>query len=30
MRLHGLTVRVVVDDPAVRDRVSRTFKFRRC
>jgi TolB protein len=27
-RTHRL--RVVVDDPAVHDRVSRTFKFRRC
>jgi hypothetical protein len=23
-------IRVVVEDPAVPDRVSRTFKFRRC
>ena len=27
-RTHRL--RVVVEDPAVRDRISRTFKFRRC
>ena len=23
-------IRVVVEDPAVHDRVARTFKFRRC
>ena len=27
-RTHRL--RVLVEDPAVRDRLSRTFKFRRC
>jgi hypothetical protein len=29
-RGHTHRIRVVVEDPAVHDRVSRTFKFRRC